>query len=239
MLALSMRRGGEQGVKDLYPVDQLRRIMVWIGVPASSVQFVIDRPASLWRPDPQWMRDFARFIDVPGHGLDSYFQRLEREAGEVSSHQLLGDWSISYERALGKDPIALNRPHILQVASLMPVLRGDNPELRPAILHALRSVVSRQEDATELARIAWPLLPIRPADLDPSAFRLTGSRSLIQLIEYVDRSGVMGDFLAEVSAAQPGSRLIHQVSEAFSTWDATNRRLLSALAEDVLGHHDS
>lgn len=128
----------------------------------------------------------------------------------------------------------LGRSVLRRAAGLMQVLRGDNPELRPAIVLALQSVLSQQFDLGELGGIAWPLLPIQPADLDPLAIRRTGPRALVQLVEYVDRSGVMDEFLAGVGRAQPGSALIREVGRAFATWDEANRRLLDALAEDVL-----
>ena len=235
MLTQSGRRGREQGVIDIYPVDQLRRVMVWIGARSGAQTFGIEQPAALFRPDPQWMRDFAWFVGADPGKVNAYFRSLEGAADELRSHDLLGEWSLSYSRRLApSEVIVLERSHIRRVARSMAVLRGDNPEFRPAIVLALQSVVSGQDDVGELGRIAWPLLPIQPADLDPSAIQRTGQRALVQLVEYVDRSGVMGEFLAGVRDARPGSALIGEVSRAFARWDAVHRQLLNVLAEDVL-----
>ena len=226
-LPTSARRGREQGVIDLYPVDQLRRIMVWIAGGTDAEQFVIDKPAALCRPDPRWMKDFARFTGTYNDTLNSYVHRLETLTAGASSHELLGEWTLRYTRAMGSDQIVLNRSEVRRAAPLIRVLRGDNPELRPAILLALTDVVVGPKDMAYVGAVASSLLPVPAADLAPSA--LEDRRSLVQLVEYVDRSGVMGQFLAEVRRTRPGSTLLRKVSEAFVTWDRANRRLLDAL----------
>jgi hypothetical protein len=225
------RRGREVRLIEVYPVDQLRRIMVWIAGPAAEEQFVIEKPAALCRPDPRWMKDFARFTGTYNDRLDSYFHRLESVRADASSHELLGEWTLGYARAIGGDQIVLDRSQVRRADRWIRVLRGDNPELRPAILAALTDIVLMPTDMAFLGAVASSLLPVPAADLTSSA--LEDRRSLVQLVEYIDRSGVMGPFLAEVRRNRPWSTLLRKVSEAFATWNRANRRLLDALGEQL------
>ena len=47
LLAGTERRGLDQPLVDLYPVDQLRRVLVWIAAPAGTESFVIERVATV------------------------------------------------------------------------------------------------------------------------------------------------------------------------------------------------
>jgi hypothetical protein len=223
-----------QGAVDRFPVDQLRRLLTWMATPSGDPGFVVADVASFSRPDPQWMRDFAAFTGISGHdGLDSYLARVDRATPGMTSDQALGEWAIGYERALRRSEIRLSRPEVREAAALIHVLRGDNPELRPAIQLALAGPAAAGTGLRELAEIAERVVPVPAADLRPSALT-TGTRSdvrtLIQLVEYVDRSGVMRDFLTEARRAWPQAELLHRVADAFGTWDDTNNRLLDALA---------
>ena len=229
---------GDHDVVDHFPVDQLRRMTTWIAASSTDSAFVIENAASFCRPDPRWMGDFAVFAGIRDRAdVDSYLARLGRAVGAgtpgMSSHQLLGEWSVGYARVLGPAPIELHRSQVREAASLIHVLRGDNPELRPPIQLALAGPAAGT-GIRELAGIAQQLVPVATADLRPSA--LTGDsgdnrRTLIQLVEYVDRSGVMGAFLAEARRVWPEATLLQRVTGAFGIWDNANNRLLDALAD--------
>ena len=242
LLAGSERRGREQGLVDLHPVDQLRRVLVWIAAPVRTGSFAIERVATVCRPDPRWMRDFARFAGLERDELDADIQRREEQAQagsrrRLQTHELLGEWTTGYARILG-DPVILPRYRLREAARWIHVLRGDNPELRPAILRALTDRAARRGGLRELGAIAQRLLPVPAADLSPAELPARGGdtvrRPLIQLVEYVDRSGVMAGFLAEAAAAWPQSAPIRRMSVAFSAWDAAYGRLLDELARQLL-----
>ena len=206
----------------------------WIGTSSDAPDFVIENVASFCRPDPRWMRDFAVFAGISDQSdLDSYFARLGEETPRMSAHQLLGEWSINYARALGNSQIRLRLSQAREAVGLIHVLRGDNPELRPVIQLALAGPAAGT-GMRELAGIAERLVAVPAADLRPSALAsVSGNdrRTLIQLVEYVDRSGVMCNFLAEARQAWPEAELLHRVADAFDIWDDDNNRLLDALAD--------
>ena len=224
----SLSRGGEQGIIDLYPIDQLRRVMTWIAA-SSSAEFVLEKLAAFVRPDMRWMKDFAWLVGAEGKELDSYLERLTAAADTARTDELLGEWAIGYIRVLGRQRIRLNRSRIRNAAERIHVLRGDNPELRPSIMLALREVAAEPDGMLELGRIARPLLPVLPADLHPEALGVTGWRELTQLVDYVDRSGVMPEFVSQVSTTWPASALLGSVATALRVWDDANRLLLDAL----------
>lgn len=246
LLAGTERRGLDQPLVDLYPVDQLRRVLVWIAAPAGTESFVIERVATVCHPDPRWMRDFARFAGVERDDVDAYIQHREELAQAAASSrqrglrtdELLGEWSASYARALGGDPVRLRRSGLREAAEWIHVLRGDNPELRPAILRALVDTAARRGGLRELGEIAQRLVPVPAMDLSqadlPARGGEAGRRPLIQLVEYVDRSGVMAEFLTEAEAAWPESEPIREVVAAFRGWDSAYRQLLDELARQLL-----
>lgn len=231
---------GDHGRVDLFPVDQLRRMMAWIAAPPQDeeTEFFIENVASFCRPDPRWMRDFAAFAGIHDtSGLDAYLARLSRALSEetagLSTQELLGAWAIGYEKTLGSPRIGLRWSQVREAANLIHVLRGDNPELRPSIQLALAELAAGPRIG-ELASIAGQLVPVVAADLRPAALADgSGSdrRTLIQLVEYVDRSGVMREFLAGARRAWPQAALLQRVTEAFTTWDDANSRLLDRLAD--------
>ena len=230
--------GSDRNSVDRFPVDQLRRVMIWIGTSSEDPEFVIQNAASFYRPDPRWMRDFAVFAGASDRAdLDSYLARFGRAVGDgapgLSTQQLLGEWSISYARALEPSEIRLRWSQLREAADLIHVLRGDNPELRPAIQLALADPAAGT-GMRELAGIAERLVPVPVADLHPSTLT-DGSggdrRTLVQLVEYVDRSGVMGEFLAEARRVWSEAELLQRVADAFGIWDDVNNRLLDALAD--------
>jgi hypothetical protein len=230
---------GDHSLVDHFPVDQLRRMASWIATSPEDeeTEFCIENAASFCRPDPRWMRDFAVFMGIRDvTALDSYLARLSSALGEgtagLATQELLGAWSIGYEQALGSPQIGLRRSQVREVAGLLHVLRGDNPELRPSIQLALADLAAGP-GIRKLAEIAEQLVPVAAADLRPSALAAeSGSdrRTLIQLVEYIDRSGAMREFLAGVRREWPQAQLLKRVAEAFAAWDDANSRLLDTLA---------
>ena len=222
---------------DRFPVDQLRRLLTWIGTPSAGPDFVIENVASFYRPDPQWMQDFAVFAGADSGRTDlGIFHALSGDvasgASGLSTYDLLGGESISYAGSLGSDAIRLWRSGVRDAAGLLYVLRGDNPELRPAIRLALAGVASGT-GIGQLAAIAEQLAPVWAADLRPSVTGDGDRRILIQLVEYVDRSGFMREFLAETRQVWPDEALLRRVADAFDLWDDANNRLLDTLAEQL------
>src|SRR5271165_4425643 len=97
-----------------------------------------------------------------------------------------------------------------------------------ALISQLKGLGKVANSSDRPGAIAQQLLPVPAADLSPAELPARGGdtvrRPLIQLVEYVDRSGVMAGFLAEAAAAWPQSEPIRTVSAAFSAWDAAYGR---------------
>jgi AAA ATPase domain len=227
-------------VSDPYPVDQLRRMMVWLADPAADGPFILEKAAALYRPDPRWITDFAKFIGIGSDALQDHLVGLRRAAqADARSDVMLGDWSTRFARTLGGPEVTVYRYQVSREADLMYVLRGDNPELRPAILLALAELATGETALANLGEIAGRLLPVPAADLRfadlPAAGRRDVRRALIQLVEYVDRSGVMFEFLTQARLGRPATALIHRVSAAFGVWDHAHRQMLDRLAAEPPG----
>lgn len=90
--------------------------------------------------------------------------------------------------------------------AMMKVVRGDNPELHPAIRLTLEEVGERH-GYFELVVFASNLLPIPAAELLLDNFGDNRRKQLVQLVKYVDRSGVMRPFLETVRAEYPDVEL--------------------------------
>jgi len=113
-------------------------------------------------------------------------------------------------------------------------IRGDNPELRPAIRLALWEICKRRGGLRRLAEIATPLLPVPPVDLHPQVVAALSSSerrpALVRLVEYVDRSGAMRAFLDQAQAEFGTSRHLARVTAGFRVWDDTHNRMLENLS---------
>jgi hypothetical protein len=242
---------------DLFPVDQFRRLLCWsFRSDAERRPFVLHRIAGLLRPDPRWVEDFVELTGSPRYALDPYLDRLAkardlahrlttgglpqpellrlvRDTAEVDTHTLLGETSLVFSRSVGDD-MRLKLRSVRAHPELLWVLRGDNPEFRPAIRLALAEHVAADR-LGQLGRFAWELLPVPAADLHTNALPPGSSpdarKTLVRLVEYVDRSGVLQPFLARCRDELPPTPLLDRVTRAFTVWDDAHARMLAAVAD--------
>ncbi|XVV07482.1 AAA family ATPase [Actinosynnema sp. CA-248983] len=203
--------------KDLYPVDELRRALVRV---AAGTPSTLTGLSGLFRPDPAWLRDWRRLVGGPDLAAE-----LPSAPWSVRSDELLGEWSARFARTWPRPVITPSR----LTPGLVHVLRGDNPELRPAVRLAA-GVVADVLGVRVVGEVAGEVLPIPTADFHPDALSdAVEHAAIVQLVEYVDRSGVLRPFLAGLHARYPGSGLVRDVCEAFEAWDDGHANLLSRL----------
>ncbi len=224
---------------DQFPVDQIRRAVVWIAGSRKAHGPALSQLGGIFRPDTEWLDSFGDFV---GHRSRKPFEQfrsrlaVEASTGKLRSIDLLSDWPSQFARVFG-DRIELDRRVLRDNAHLAHVLRGDNPELRSAIRLALADVAQDRDGLRLLGSVASNLLPIPVADLQPDALASVNPararRTLVTLVEYVDCSGVMGRYLTEVRAARPESPLLGRIDDAFEVWEHANRRLLAAIADHL------
>jgi hypothetical protein len=235
---------------DTYPVDQLRRALTWLAVPDGPPVFTVQHLTGMFRPDPEWLADFAALAGERPRAFERYLGRLRDMVGATrraiagtaagsgvpSAHDVLGKWASEFAR-VWRNRLELRRDEIRP--DTIRVLRGDNPELRPAIRLALTSVLTSDDRLPQLAAIARDVLPIPVGDLQPHtvpAGSAPEARStVIQMVEYVDRAGVMREFLLRAGELAPDADLLHRVTAAYGTWDGAQRRLLAALGARLAG----
>lgn len=223
----SIVRGVKSGAVefDLYPVDQLRRAMVWANGTEPRPPFLLERTAGLFQPDPAWVEAWEHITDLPRDGLKML------TSGRLRTDEILGELSSTFARRWPR--AELSRDRLIGSEDLIRVLRGDNPELRPAIRLAVTSAADHH-GLRGLGEIAYNLLPIPPVDLRPDTLHLAGTaqnrKLIVQLVEYIDRSGVMRAFLAAAHDAHPDVDLLRRVNDAFIKWDDAYARLLATIA---------
>jgi AAA ATPase-like protein len=206
-----LRRAGAEGI---YPVEQFRRALIWASRPSS--RFRLQSTSGLFRPDPRWVSDCGELFGFRPD-LDLGTRSLPR------SDVVLGDWARKFD-GTWQDRPELSIDVLVRRPELIRVLRGDNPELRPAIRLAVAAVAA-QHVLRSIADIAMELVPIPVRDLQGD--QLKGHKSIVQLVEYVDRSGVMARFLAQLAEAYPDVELLHDTRAVFTAWDDAHDRLLS------------
>jgi hypothetical protein len=210
-------RGGRTR-SDRFPVDQMRRVLTWSAADCPGPAVDLSQLAGLYRPDPRWADDLAVLTGSPAPAMPE----------GLRTDQILGDWAASFARLY--EPLLLQRLALRSNPGVARLLRGDNPELRPAIRGALEGLPLR-----DLAAVAWDLLPIRPVDLDPAVVPADDASDAPavrgRLAEYVDRSGVTGPFLAAVHAAWPAHQPVAAAQLAYTRWDQAHDRLFRSLAE--------
>ncbi len=230
-------------VPELFPVDQFRRMLVWLtGPPATP--FGLRKIAGLLRPDPLWVQRFgtliglseARIAEQVGH-LQDWADSAIR-GGRPTIDKLLGEISLRLVRLVSDEIDVLPESVFNAVrtdATLLDALRGDNPELRPATTQALIEV-AQQDGTSVLAELAQSLLPIHVEDLHrsrPAAGDPRVGAVLTQLVHVVDRSGVLVPFLTAAAEQLPGAQQLQRVLRAVRAWDAAHERLFTALAASL------
>lgn len=240
---------------DLYPVDRLRRALVWASDDRSLHRtnasfFELDRPAELFRPDPAWVRAFAALTGADNPRIQDLCDELETlrdeaRAGraDVRVDQLLGEWATRFGRIVGSTRVGLNGPDLAYRGEHLWVLRGDNPELRPVVRLALGLAIgSRPDELVAVVDAAADILPLTPADLLPRRLRTsTGSKTIddtvVRLVEYADRSGKLPELLDIVATrVLPGrTELLDRVQSALRYWNTLNLVVLDDLHRRLSG----
>jgi hypothetical protein len=224
------RSEGTRDSRDRYPVDELRRALVWLDAPASR-GFRLRGLPGIFRPDPAWVRDWVHLFGAADTDFATQLARLAKRPA-ARSDELLGEWSARFARSWA-DGARLRVDRLAEAPELVRVLRGDNPELRPAVRLAVAAVADRY-GVRAVAEPAAGLLPIPVRDLRPDALpkRVTAERTpLVQLVEYVDRSGVLHPFLSALHARYPQFGIVRDVTDACRAWDDAQGRLLTSIAE--------
>ncbi|BCB83282.1 hypothetical protein Psuf_005950 [Phytohabitans suffuscus] len=207
-----------------FPVDQLREAVAWVAAGFDGPWCEIVDITGLARPERRWIEDFGRLIDQPWRDVLPTGGR---------ANEILGRWSAQFAR-VHKGPIGIEPDILLREPDLLWLLRGDNPELRRGIRHCLGDVL-RGDGLRRLGAIATDLLPVpasdlRPEELPPDEY---AHRDLTTLVEYVDRSGVLGPFLGAAAGAWPDSEPVRRARDAFAAWDRANDDLLGALGDHL------
>lgn len=216
---------------DSYPVDYCRDALVMV---SGSEPVLMRNQAGVFCPDPGWVRRWARLVQDGPH--ETFAAQLEELGDRARSDEVLGDWSARFARIWPVRTL-LSREALRRQPELVRVLRGDNPELRPAIRLAVGAVADRY-GVRSVGRIAADLLPVPVRDLRPEALPRRGSaerKAVYQLVEYVDRSGVMRNFLTQLRIAHPDMGLVRDVADAFNAWDDAHERLLSSIVASLRG----
>ncbi|MEV4131720.1 ATP-binding protein [Dactylosporangium sp. NPDC049742] len=216
---------------DLFPVDQLRRALILLAADEGRPIRIEPNPGAIFRPDFRWLEAITRLARSP---RDLWPTQIEVD-GTPRSDDVLETWASRFSRAAGR-AITLDRDALRSEPALVEVLRGDNPELRPAVCNAL-GIVVEQTGMAVLGRVAEWVLPVPVADLhpdalaaaDPSAVR----RTIKSLVVYVDRSGVLMPFLDRILAELPDHPALLRIHATVRRWEQVHRRLLDALAEQV------
>jgi hypothetical protein len=203
-----------------FPVDQFRRVLCWAAAGAPGARMRVSRLADVYRPDETWQREICRLA-----GVD---QPAPPMAGRPAA-VILDEVARAFARRIGT--LTLDREVLLQ-PHVLPLFRGDNPELRPAVRLALRSIPG-EHGLRELARIAAGLLPVVPTDLDPAGMPAAGQSEAEQrlrlLVEFTDRAGTLSPFLAAVFRQWPDQPLVREAHRAVNRWEAVHLRLLDTL----------
>jgi hypothetical protein len=222
---MSRRGRDSRAATDRFPVDQLRRLITWAAAGAPGPPMHLRMPATVYRPDPDWVAEIRDLLRVPAVSTDSWHN--------LRTDQFFGDQARRFGQEIGPE-IPL-RPEMIRRRHVLALLRGDNPELRPAIEVALRRRAGGR-GLTRLAALAESVMPVFAVNLRPDATpggdapRAAVDQFLTTLVQFVDRSGHTGPFLAAVLREWPTDDLIRDVHHAFLRWDAAHDRLFDAIA---------
>lgn len=234
-------QAAELSSPNVFPVDQLRRLMVWAGDPFERGRRSpeLSDLAGLFRPDPRWATACVRLTGrlESDKGIAETLGEFAASGPAKRSDELLREWARLF--AAQASPLRFDVDTLVShPKDVLIVLRGDNPELRPAIRLAVNEVVGRH-GLEHLAEIAWTLLPIPTMDLGPSALRgLTGEsarRPITKFVEYVDRSGVMRKFLEAARTEYPDAEVLGRTADTFITWDDLYNQAIRRVVQGLRG----
>jgi hypothetical protein len=230
----------------LYPVDQLRQYVLHrlTGVPLGRREgdaVVVGDVAGLFVPDPDVMLAFGavladaeRDLLEISADLRSLADRARLARGGSTrgprTHDVLGERATEVSKRL-RGKLRLTDGPLGPAAQL--ALRGDNPELRPAVRHELVAAAPDDTWLKHLGELATSLLPVPALDLRPDAMPLlsepTARTAVVTLVEYVDRSRVTRAFLHAAQQAHPRPAELDRIVRAFDRWDDTHALLLEEL----------
>jgi hypothetical protein len=227
-----------------FPVDQLRQFIVHVltGAPLpwpGGTTPAFPDIAGLLVPDSRVMEAFnsltadTGFDRIAGQ-LEDLAHRANSQRPDskemVRSHDVLG--TLAAQVAKTRFVVSAS-PDAVIIPAAFAALRGDNPELRPAIRHVLQTVAPNDEWLKTLGSIATSLLPVPVLDLRPDALPLLSEpdsrKALVTLVEYVDRSRVMRQFLHSAQEQHPQPNRLDIIVRAFDRWDDAHKLLLDQL----------
>ena len=242
---IALSRGGiSADGPELFPVDQFRRMLVWLAGPPET-PFGLRKIAGLLRPDLEWVQRFGTLIGLSDGRIAEQVAYLRdwadraKEASRPSIDMVLGEINLRLVRLVSDQIEVLPnsvRASVRMDVSLLDALRGDNPELRPAITQALIEA-ARPDGPHLLAELAQSVLPIPVSDLEPqnlpSADDPRVGATLTQLVHVVDRSGALMPFLTTAAERLPGAEPVQRVLHAVRAWDAAHEQLFTALAASL------
>lgn len=232
--------------RSVHPADQLRQYVVHrlTGAPLGAREgdtVVVGDVAGLYVPDPDVMlafgavlRDAERdLLEISGD-LRALGDRARRarsgNADGPRTHDVLGARATDLAQRL-RGRLRLTDGPLAPAAWL--ALRGDNPELRPAVRHELVAAATDDAWLKHLGELATSLLPVPPLDLRPDAMPLmsepTARTAVVTLVEYVDRSRLTREFLHAAQQAHPRPTELDRIVRAFDRWDDAHLALLAEL----------
>ena len=230
---------GEKRDVDVAATSQLRRALLWLAERPNDDSYVLRKVAGLIRPDPAWADRFALVTEQ--RELTDYSYSLVADRSDKNSRAGLtsldpNELALRFARS-SRDSIRLNRARLRENPGDLWVLRGDNPELRPAIRLALSRLAAKPEGLVTIGELAADVLPIVPVDLHPRSLPSGSSPearpALVRLVEYVDRSGVMRPFLERARTDLPRSARLAEVIRAFVLWDDAYVRMLETIGDSL------
>ena len=175
-------------------------------------------------PDPDWLRRVAAAHEADA-SVDAWLaswlaytgtaptivELLNTKANEFATRLLRRDFKV--------DTLVPENPPDNFDAML---LLGDNPEMQPAARYALREAFRTHRDLYRLAELAIPHLPIVPADLQPNVFAQASqlpAQRIALLVEYADRSRVLGRILDAAARERPTTEALGLMSKSFARWE--------------------
>jgi hypothetical protein len=230
------RRESWPRLRSKFPVDQQRWMLYWLSIPdlQRPMRATVLETAAIFRPDPSWIELVGRLVWRYTPAVRQFLTRFTAATPGLRTDEVLGEWAVQFANAVGGQ-LVLDDGSFVEEPTLMTVLRGDNPELRPAVYLALLEAVERDPGLLPvLGEFANRVVPCPVQDLRSAVLAgLPGAavrRVLTSLVEYVDRSGVLARFVVEAAALLPGDAQLLRVRNAVVRWEQLNQRLCEVLA---------